>query len=106
MGHFLFIILHLVCVLFGFVGLIITIPLHIIYSVLKKGKKEGPELSEKITKVANDINASRPKDVRDGKRAMTWAEGWDELKRFKSTYAMHFVVMTGTVFGVLYFFNV
>jgi hypothetical protein len=101
----MFIILHLVCVLFGFVGLIITIPLHIIYSVLKKGKKERPELSERITKVANDINASRPKDVRDGKRAMTFAEGWDEMKRFKTAYVKTFLVMTGMVVGFLYFIN-
>ena len=36
MGHFIFIILHTVCVLFGFVGLIVTIPLHIIYAAVKK----------------------------------------------------------------------
>ena len=36
MGHIIFCILHLAAVLFGFVGLFITIPLHIIYAVVKK----------------------------------------------------------------------
>ena len=33
MGHFIFIILHLIAILFGFVFLFITIPLHLIYAV-------------------------------------------------------------------------
>ncbi len=36
MGHFLFCILHLMALLFGVVGLFITIPLHLIYAALKK----------------------------------------------------------------------
>ena len=32
MGHVLFIIIHILALLFGIVGLIITIPLHLIYS--------------------------------------------------------------------------
>jgi predicted PurR-regulated permease PerM len=32
MGHLVFCMLHLVALLFGIVGLIITIPLHIIYT--------------------------------------------------------------------------
>ena len=36
MGHFIFCILHLLAVLFGLFGLIITIPLHIIYTAVKK----------------------------------------------------------------------
>ena len=36
MGHFIFVILHLMAVLFGVVGLVITVPLHIIYSAVKK----------------------------------------------------------------------
>ena len=32
MGHFLFWILHIAALLFGIVGLIVTIPLHLIYS--------------------------------------------------------------------------
>jgi hypothetical protein len=43
MGHFLFIIMHFMAILFGFVFLFITIPLHMIYSSLhnkNKAKKE------------------------------------------------------------------
>lgn len=36
MGHLFFIFLHLIAIMFGFVFLIITIPLHIIYSSGKK----------------------------------------------------------------------
>jgi hypothetical protein len=36
MGHLLFIILHILALLFGFVGLILTIPLHLIYSAIDK----------------------------------------------------------------------
>ena len=38
MGHIIFCILHLAAVLFGFVGLFITIPLHLIYTAVSKGK--------------------------------------------------------------------
>jgi len=36
MGHFIFVILHLFALVFGVVGLIITIPLHLIYTATKK----------------------------------------------------------------------
>ena len=39
MGHFLFIVLHIAAVLFGIVGLIVTIPLHLIYSAVRSGKR-------------------------------------------------------------------
>ena len=35
MGHFIFCIFHLLALLFGVVGLIITVPLHLIYSAVK-----------------------------------------------------------------------
>ena len=38
MGNFMFIILHLMAVLFGFVFLFITIPAHLIYLAVKKKK--------------------------------------------------------------------
>ena len=39
MGHIVFLILHCLAFLFGCFGLFITVPLHLIYSVLsKKGK--------------------------------------------------------------------
>ena len=40
MGHLLFCILHFFAIMFGVVGLFITIPLHIIYSeIINNGKK-------------------------------------------------------------------
>lgn len=39
MGNLMFILLHLAMVLFGFVGLIITIPLHLIYLAIIKNKE-------------------------------------------------------------------
>ena len=36
MGHILFCMLHLMALLFGVVGLFITIPLHLIYAAMKK----------------------------------------------------------------------
>jgi len=36
MGHVLFCILHLGAIVFGLVGLVITIPLHIIYSAVRR----------------------------------------------------------------------
>ena len=36
MGHLLFCILHFLALLFGVVGLFITIPLHLIYSAVSK----------------------------------------------------------------------
>jgi predicted PurR-regulated permease PerM len=38
MGHLIFITLHFFAFLFGFFGLFITIPLHIIYSAVYKPK--------------------------------------------------------------------
>jgi len=44
MGHVLFCILHLLAILFGLVGLIVTVPLHIIYACMK-GKSSAPDQS-------------------------------------------------------------
>lgn len=41
MGHFAFWILHIVAVLFGFVFLFLTIPLHIIYGVVRRNSNEA-----------------------------------------------------------------
>lgn len=41
MGNFIFLILHLLAFMFGFFGLFITIPLHVIYCAVKaKGPKK------------------------------------------------------------------
>ena len=44
MGHIIFAILHLLAVAFGIAGLIITIPLHLIYAAIK-GKNAPKEQS-------------------------------------------------------------
>jgi hypothetical protein len=36
MGNFIFCILHLAAILFGFVWLIVTVPLHLIYNATKR----------------------------------------------------------------------
>jgi hypothetical protein len=46
MGHITFCLLHLIALLFGFVGLFLTIPLHLIYSAFA-GKKEEPRADGK-----------------------------------------------------------
>jgi len=38
MGHFLFTIIHIACILFGLIGLVVSIPLHLIYSAIRKKK--------------------------------------------------------------------
>lgn len=38
MGHLVFIILHIISVLFGFVFLIVTIPAHLIYGAVVSGR--------------------------------------------------------------------
>ena len=49
MGNFIFVMLHLIAVLFGFWMLIITIPAHLIYSAIV-GKKQNE--TSRIEKVA------------------------------------------------------
>ncbi len=39
MGHFLFCILHLLAIVFGVIGLFLTIPLHLIYCAIKAPKE-------------------------------------------------------------------
>jgi len=36
LGHLVFMAIHAMCFLFGFVGLIISIPLHLIFAVLTR----------------------------------------------------------------------
>ena len=97
MGHFLFIILHTMAVLFGIVGLIVTIPLHLIYSAVKKPNDDKAQ-AELLASV-NKMKASRPKAVRDGKRMLTFSEGWAEIKAYPGVYfqAVGTIVIVGTV---------
>jgi hypothetical protein len=45
MGHFLFLVLHLIALFFGMVGLFLTIPLHLIYAATK-GNRPKPSRSD------------------------------------------------------------
>ena len=48
MGHFLFIILHIMAILFtGFIFLMATIPLHLIYSAVKGNKPRAVKVKKK-----------------------------------------------------------
>jgi hypothetical protein len=41
MGHVLFVVLHVIAILFGWVALILTIPLHLIYAAVSKRRAPG-----------------------------------------------------------------
>jgi predicted PurR-regulated permease PerM len=43
MGHIIFLLLHFAMVLFGVVGLVLTIPLHLIYSAIRGNKPVEPK---------------------------------------------------------------
>lgn len=61
MGHIVFLGLHLLAILFGIVGLVVTIPLHIIYAAIPKKNvwdnwkptKQCPYCKQKIDKTAS-----------------------------------------------------
>jgi hypothetical protein len=46
MGHFLFICLHLGAVLFGLWGLVVTIPLHVIYVAVRSNSRPAASADE------------------------------------------------------------
>ena len=53
MGHLIFIVLHFIAILFGFVFLFITIPLHLIYAVQqnkvdRSQKRKCPHCAEEV----------------------------------------------------------
>ena len=97
MGHFLFIILHTMAVIFGIVGLIVTIPLHLIYSAVKKPNDD--KARDELLASVNKMKSSRPKAVRQGRRMMTFDEGWAEIKAYPGVYfqAVGTIVIVGTV---------
>lgn len=46
MGHLLFLIIHIVCLVAFIPALIVTVPLHIIYAVLHKGRKSTADADD------------------------------------------------------------
>lgn len=45
LGHLIFCVLHVLAFLFGFFGLFITIPLHLIFAVLVS--RRGPRVAQR-----------------------------------------------------------
>jgi len=43
MGHVLFLLIHFVLLLFFWIGLVVTIPLHLIYAAVSGGKRDPRE---------------------------------------------------------------
>tara|TARA_S200000501_G_scaffold329648_1_gene330416 strand:+ start:1196 stop:1474 length:279 start_codon:yes stop_codon:yes gene_type:complete len=84
-------------VIFGIVGLIVTIPLHLIYSAVKKPNDD--KARDELLASVNKMKSSRPKAVRQGKRMMTFDEGWAEIKAYPGVYfqAVGTIVIVGTV---------
>ena len=63
MLHAIFIILHLISVFFFLLGLLVTIPLHIIAAHSKKRTKLTEELVEQQRAVLNPIETARENEV-------------------------------------------
>ena len=104
MGHFIFIVLHLVMVLFGIVGLVITIPLHLIYSaVANKGDKKKSGLDE-LADGWKAVASKRPKAVRSGKRAMTGKEAVAEIKANPGIYFQTAFTLVGVTAFLIWWF--
>jgi hypothetical protein len=43
LGHLIFLALHLAAIMFGLVGLVLTIPLHLIYTSASRPKGNRPD---------------------------------------------------------------
>lgn len=54
MGHFIFLILHFIAVMFGFVALFITIPLHLMYASSRKTAKNTTKLMRSTVNTKQD----------------------------------------------------
>jgi len=51
MGHIMFLILHLFAILFGFIFLFLTIPMHIIYTCIHdRAIREQRKLKKEVAK--------------------------------------------------------
>lgn len=46
MGHIIFIILHIAAIMFGWIGLVITIPAHVIYGAIRANGKRTAKAIE------------------------------------------------------------
>ena len=62
--HLFFILVHILCIIFGFVGLLISIPLHIIVTIMRGHRKKLNEQTE-LLKEQNELlkkNTSEKKE--------------------------------------------
>ena len=41
MGHFIFLVIHIICIVFFIAGLLLTLPLHLIYGAASRSR--GPQ---------------------------------------------------------------
>ena len=103
MGHFLFIVLHLAAVFFGIVGLIVTIPLHLIYSAIA-GKSDKKSELQKWADDWKAVEAKRPRAVRSGKRSMTQKEVVAEIKANPGIYFSTVFTLVGTTAVMIWLF--
>jgi hypothetical protein len=46
MGHLIFVVMHLLCLLFGSLGLLLTIPLHLIYAAISNRSSKPSSSSD------------------------------------------------------------
>lgn len=56
--HIIFIIAHILCLIFGFIGLVVTIPLHIIVALMVGSGKKADEQTE-LLKEQNEMLKKR-----------------------------------------------
>ena len=94
-------IIHIVCVLFFIPALIFTIPLHLILNAVSRREK-SPTMADQLNQMTAKLKAGRPAEVNEGKRSMTWAEGWTEIKNNPKETAVGFVTTTATFMGLMF----
>ncbi|MDA9287722.1 hypothetical protein N9P72_02415 [Amylibacter sp.] len=59
--HICFVIVHIGCLMFGFVGLFVSIPLHILFTILKGQRKKLDEQTD-LMKEQNDLMKEQLKE--------------------------------------------
>jgi len=64
MANVFFIIVHICCVLFGFVGLIVSVPLHLLYLNGKKTKKTLEKQTDIMEKEAKEKKKEEKSSVK------------------------------------------
>ncbi|MBW2602687.1 MAG: hypothetical protein JRE28_00015 [Deltaproteobacteria bacterium] len=81
MGHIIFILLHLAAIMFGFVFLFITVPLHLIYAAVK-GKPKRTKVQKATDKALNGY-LDKTRNPEDLEIHPDWIEEEEEGKDLK-----------------------